>query len=432
MLSSSRVPHNCCDPMYQWAQDMWSYPRSITGIGVRQTIGYLQKLISGLEMHHVASGTRVFDWVVPNEYFVKDAYIETLSGRRLVDYAENNLHLVGYSTPVNDIFSKASIESKLHYLMGNPSAIPYITSYYKENWGFCLTYDQYKTMDEDTYRVVIDSTSFTGELNYADIVIPGETDEEILLSTYICHPMMANDSLSGVVVTAALARYIQAKAGNHRYTYRIVFVPETIGTIAYLATDSRWVRMKNRTVAGYVITCCGDSGPFSIIESRNGRTLADRAAEAVVMNHRDGYNIYSFTNRGSDERQYCYPGIDLPVASVTRTKYAEYAEYHTSLDNLSFISQGNLEETFQVYKNIIELIELNRKYTCTTMCEPSFSRRGLRYSQSSPSVIPHALNILAYCDGTNDTIDLVRICGMDSDYVLREISSLEIGGAISR
>lgn len=413
------------EPMLQWAQDMWSYPRSITGPGVRQTIGYLKTLIPGLEMHSILSGTKVFDWTIPPEYFVVEAFVETMDGRRVIDYADNYLHLVGYSEPVETVITKEKLESHLFSDPSKPNAIPYITSYYKDRWGFCLTHNQRENLTDEKYRVRIDSCKFTGEMNYADIVIPGKTDKEVLISTYICHPMMANDGLSGIVVSAALARWVRSMK-HRRYTYRFVFVPETIGSIVYLHRNLD--HMKRNTVAGYVITCCGDGAEhISVIEPRIPGTLSDRAAMSILENC--NYYKYDYSQRGADERQYCWPGIDLPVSGITRSKYGEYNEYHTSLDNLDIIYQEDLERTLEFMKKCVTLIEENKTYKTVVMCEP-FLRKHDMYPDTSPNTVPDVLNIMAYCDGNHDTIAIAKTLQMDPIEVAFCLSNLASKGLI--
>jgi aminopeptidase-like protein len=392
------------EPMMEWAEDIWSFPRSITGNGVRETIHYLQELIPNLEMHYVPSGQTVFDWVIPDEYFIESAHISTVDGRRLVDYADNNLHVVGYSDPVKGVISRDILDKHLYSDATKPDAIPYITSYYKSEWGFCVTHNQRECMTDSEYYVEINSKKFKGFLNYADIIIPGKTNREVLLSTYICHPMMANDNISGIVVAAALARWIQSQSMN--LTYRIVFVPETIGSIAYLY--SRLGHMKKNTVAGYVITCCGDQGPISIVKSPSGATLSDRAALAVLAaNDHQPFKVYNFIDRGSDERQYCWPGIDLPVCAITRTKFGEYREYHTSLDNLGTINNVSLNGTLSTLKKCISSIDNNATYIATTLCEPHLSRYGA-YPSTSPNRAPDILNVLALSNGCDDAIECAQ------------------------
>lgn len=412
-------------PMYQWAEDLFPICRSLTGEGVRQTLDYFQKLVPEMKIHSVPTGTKVFDWTVPNEWNIRDAFIMDEAGNKVVNFKDSNLHVVGYSTPIDQWMELVELDCHLYSLPEMPDAIPYITSYYKERWGFCLSHNQRETLKPGKYRVVIDSDLKPGVLNYGELILPGASEKEILLSTYICHPSMANNELSGPVVATALAQWLKSRK-KRRYTYRIIYVPETIGSIIYLSKHME--HMKNKTVAGYVLTCAGDDRAFSYLPSRQGNTLADRAALAVLDNHVSKYVTYSFLDRGSDERQYCSPLVDLPVASVMRTKYACYPEYHTSKDNLSLISQEGLEGAYNVYCKILLTIESNATYEATIPCEPQMGKRGLYPTVGTKNVdteVRNMMNVLAYCDGNHDLIGLSERCKISPLSVKKIIRKLE-------
>ncbi|EDP74914.1 DUF4910 domain-containing protein [Hydrogenivirga sp. 128-5-R1-1] len=397
--------------MFNLLKLLFPIPRSITGDGVRRTLGIIKDYIPELEIKGIKSGERCFDWEVPKEWVCEEAYIQEVdTGKVILDFKKNNLHVVGYSIPVDKVLNFDELKEHIFYREDLPDAVPYVTSYYSSFWGFCMSYNQFNKLNHNSkYRVVIKSRFVDGELNYGEVVLKGKEDREVFFSTYICHPSLANDNLSGPVLCTFLAKYLKNK--DRRYTYRFVFIPETIGAICYLKRNLE--HLKEKVIAGFVVTCVGDEGEFSYIPSRYGNTLADKVALTVLENCAKSFKRYSYIDRGSDERQYCWPGVDLPVCSVTKTKYGEFKEYHTSLDNLEFVTPKGLEESLDLYIKIVESLENNYVYKTTILCEPFMRKRnlypGVSYWSAKYDYPQLLLNILVYSDGTNDLLDLANI-----------------------
>ena len=395
--------------IYRLCAELFPICRSITGNGVRQTLNIIKRHLPGLRLIEVQSGTQVFDWTIPEEWNIKDAYIIDPMGNRIVDFKESNLHVVGYSTPVDTTVSLDELQDHLYSLPNQPDAIPYITSYYQKKWGFCLTHQQRQTLIPGNYRVYIDSSHTNGHLTYGELILPGESTDEIFLSTYICHPSLANNELSGPAVTTFIAKWL-AEKHRHRFTYRIIFIPETIGSITYLSRNL--AEMKENIQAGFNITCIGDDRSYSYLSTRYGDTLADRVVSHVLTHLHPEYKQYSYLDRASDERQYCSPGVDLPVATVMRTKYGAYPEYHTSLDDLTLISPSGLFGGYEVLKLCIGCLENNHFYRTNHLCEPQLGKRGLYPTLStkdSQGIVRNMMNLIAYCDGMNDLLKIAEI-----------------------
>ena len=400
------------DAMYQLCRELFPICRSITGDGFRQSLEILQRHISDLVIHEVPSGTRCFDWEVPEEWNIKDAYVLDSQGNKIIDFQESNLHVMGYSVPVDKHVSLEELQEHLYSIPEQPDAIPYVTSYYRKRWGFCLTESQRRKLKEGDYHVVIDSSLEEGHLNYGELVLPGNSDQEVFLSTYLCHPSMANNELSGPVVTTFIARWLGALK-QRKYTYRIIVIPETIGSIVYL--HKNFEIMKKNIVAGFNVTCIGDERKYSYLPSRAGDTLADKAAKHVLNYLAPGYETYSFLQRGSDERQYCSPGVDLPMCSIMRSKYGTYPEYHTSLDNLELVTADGLCGGYNALKTAIECIENNETYKCALLCEPQLGKRGLYptvSSKDSGMQVRNMMNLIAYSDGKSSLLEVADMIGV--------------------
>lgn len=396
------------EKMYALCSRLFPICRSLTGNGVRTTLRALQEICPAMTLHEVPTGTQVFDWTVPKEWNIRDAWIKNSKGEKILDFQKTNLHVMGYSLPVDKDVSLKELLPLIHTQHDQPDAIPYVTSYYKERYGFCMTQKQKDALLDDTYHIYIDSELKNGSLTYGEILIPSTegSEDEIFLSAYVCHPSMANNELSGPAVTIYLAKWLWEKK-RRRYNYRIIFIPETIGAITYLSRHLP--EMKERTRAGFNISCVGDDRTYSYVASRYGDTLADKVAKNVLSFHYPEYKNYSFLQRGSDERQYNAPGVDLPVCAVCRSKYGEYPEYHTNKDDMGLISPSGLQGAYEVYRDMLEVLEYNDRYQIRCLCEPQLGKRGLYPTVSQKGnydEIKSMTDFIAYADGTNDLIDI--------------------------
>jgi aminopeptidase-like protein len=395
--------------MHDLATELFPITRSLTGPGYRRTLELLERVTGPMRRHVFATGERVHDWEIPREWTLRDAWIKGPDGATVVSLAASNLHVVGYSTPLHARIGLDELQEHLHSLPEQPTAIPYRTSYYADSWGFCLTDEQRRALPEGEYEVLVDADLAPGAVELGEVVVEGSGEGEVLLWTYCCHPSMANNELSGPVVAAHLAALLRARDTPPRHTYRIVFGPETIGAIAYLARFGE--RLSARLVAGYVLTCLGDPGPFTYKRSRRGDSLADRVAEHVLTHLDAPHGVLDFVPVGSDERQFCSPGYDLPVGSLMRTMYGVYPEYHTSLDDLSFITPRALGETLDAYVRIVDALEVNETLIGTVLFgEPQLGRRALYPSTGGPSAALSAgrqrdlMFLLNFCDGKRDLL----------------------------
>ena len=408
------------------------YPicRSITGDGVRQTLDVIGEALPRLERRAVASGTAAYDWTVNDEWNVRDAWIADPTGRRVVDFREHNLHLVSYSVPVRARMSLEELRPHLHTLPEHPDWIPYRTTYYSRTWGFCLTQRQLEAMGEGPFDVVVDTTLEPGELTYGELAIPGETDDEILFTTHVCHPSIANDNLSGIVVAIELARALAALP-RRRFSYRFVFAPGTIGSITWL---SRNRRLLDHIRHGLVLTGLGGPGPLVYKRTRRGDRTIDRAATHVVT--RRGGEVRDYSPYGYDERQFNAIGFDLPVGRLSRTPHGEYPEYHTSADDLGFVRDEELLEAYAALLQVVEVLEHDAAYVnLSPHGEPQLGKRGLYPTtggKSASDAVMAMLWTLGYSDGRATLLDIADRADLDFAQVCRAAADLTRAGLLER
>lgn len=397
--------------MYNFAEKLFPIGRSLTGEGVRQSLLLIKEQIPELEIHSVPSGTQVFDWTIPPEWEIEDGYIEDEQGHRVIDYHVNNLCVMGYSTPVDKYVDLPELLSYIRIEENQPDVIPYVTSYYSRRFAFCMSKNQRDSLKPGRYHMVIKSRLFDGVLNYGELILPGTSSQEVLLSTYICHPSMANNEISGPVLITWLSKWL--KTINRNLSYRIVIAPETIGSITYISKNLS--TLKQHIVAGFVLTCVGDNRTYSYLQTRKGDTLSDRVMKNILSFSHPDYKIYSYLERGSDERQYNAPGVDLPVCDFCRSKYGEYPEYHTSADDMTLISPEGFEGSYDVMKQVLNALERNHYYRVTCLCEPQLGKRGLYPTVSRKGIyaeVKKLTNLIAYSDGTEDLIQISSRIGV--------------------
>jgi len=415
--------------MYRWMSDLFPICRSITGDGNRQTLEYLQKLNPDLQLHEAPTGESVFDWKVPREWKIREAFIEHVaSGKRFANFAENNLHVWSYSAPVDRVITKDELLEHVRTQPDRPDAIPYVTTYYQENWGFSLSENTRQSLPDGDYRVAIDSELFSGALVYADYLLQGTEQKEVFFSTYFCHPSMANNELSGPVVSTALQLFLRNRFPTPRYSYRFVLVPETIGSLTYLSRHLQ--DLKENVVAGFQLTCLGDERKYTQIQSRAGATLADKAL-AASLQECTPVDLFPFAFRDSDERQYCWPGIDLPVTTFCRSKPGTYPEYHTSDDNLELVSPLGLAQSLGVLVRIVESFELGLYPSVATIGEPQLGKRSLypaigqKVAEGEPRFPTRVnLDLLVSCDGETSLFDLSSQLDLPLSEVIEEVRRL--------
>jgi aminopeptidase-like protein len=402
--------------MHAWMADLYPLCRSITGDGIRETLKRIATRIP-LDLHEVASGTQVFDWTVPLEWNIRDAYIKNVRGERVVDFQRSNLHVVSYSVPVKRRMQLQDLRPHLFTLPDHPDRIPYRTSYYKEAWGFCVSNRQMESMRDEEYDVCIDSSLNPGHLTYGECYLPGETNEEVLISTHVCHPSLCNDNLSGIVVATFLARALAARP--RRLSYRFVFIPGTIGAITWLALNECHV---GRIKHGLVLTGVGDGGAVTYKKSRRGDADIDKTMAYVLKRASTDHRVIDFFPYGYDERQYCSPGFNLAVGCFMRSQHSTYSEYHTSADNLDFVKADALAESLQLCLSGLDILDNNRTYVNQhPKCEPQLGRRGLYQmiggQQGEKQRELALLWVLNLADGRQSLLDMALRSGVDFDLL---------------
>jgi aminopeptidase-like protein len=417
--------------MHELMAELYPICRSITGEGCRTTLATIAKHVD-LEVHEVPSGTRVFDWTVPREWNVRDAYVANSRGERVIDFQRSNLHLMSYSVPVDARMPLSELRQHLHTMPEQPDWIPYRTSYYAENWGFCLAHRQLEAMPEDGYRVVIDTTLADGHLTYGECLVEGESSDEVLISCHACHPSLCNDNLSGVVLATFLAKALAA-APSLRYSYRFLFIPGTIGAITWLAHNEDKV---DRIKAGLVLTCVGDGGGFTYKRSRRGDAEVDRAMAYALAASDQPYEVQDFSPYGYDERQFCSPGFNLPVGSLNRTPYSRFPEYHTSADNLDFVRPEHLAGSYELTLAALRLLEGNRTYVnLNPKCEPQLGKRGLYGSLGGGKSVAESqlamLWVLNLSDGEHSLLDVAERAALPFALVAEVAATLEDAGLLA-
>jgi aminopeptidase-like protein len=409
--------------MYALISELYPICRSITGNGVRETLRIIEKYIP-LEIHNVPTGTKVFDWTVPREWNISDAYVKNSRGQRIIDFQNSNLHVLNYSVPVKKRMSLVELRPHLFTLPEHPDWIPYRTSYYNENWGFCLTHNQLASLQDEEYEVCIDSSLEAGCLTYGECIVPGASPDEVLISCHICHPSLANDNMSGVALALFLAqRQMQTQC---RYSYRFLFIPGTIGSITWLSlNEANTSRIKH----GLVLASVGAGDKFTYKKSRRGNSEIDRAVLSVLQHSGKPYEIHDFSPYGYDERQFCSPGFNLPVGCFMRTPHSSFPQYHTSADNLDFVQPSRLAESFNTALEIVNLLENNTAYTNQNpKCEPQLGKRGLYRKMGGMDGGADELAILwvlNLSDGTHSLLDIAERSGCSFEAIKRAADVLQ-------
>jgi len=442
--------------MYDLIENLYPICRSITGNGTRETLQIISKIIP-ITINEIKSGTNVFDWTIPKEWNIKDAYVKSPRGKKIIDFKKSNLHILSYSLPIHKKISLKELKEHIFTQPDRPKDIPYRTSYYSEKWGFCMSHEQFLKLEDGEYEVLIDSELKSGSLTYGEYYFKGNSNKEILFSCYICHPSLCNDSLSGVVTAVELAKFIETLKQKPNYSYRILFIPETIGSITWLSQNQE--KIKN-IKQGLVITCTGDKGKINYKKTRHGNSEIDKTVIEILKNSNEEFSILDFFPFGSDERQYCSPGIELDVGCLTRTVFGDFPEYHTSSDDLTYVHPLPLAKTLKIFTQIVEKLEenygkfsqneiTNKKIKKTSSndpifvnlvkCEPQLGKRNLYHDLGGPKLKPFhgrgtkdttkikekaMMWVLAFSDGTNSIKDIAIQSNIDSEILLESANLL--------
>ena len=416
-------------PMIKWAKDLFPLCRSLTGDGTRKTLRYFQNINNEFKILNFKSGKKVFDWSIPLEWNIKDAYIEHNSKKRFAEFKKNNLHILGYSMPVNKVIKKEELLKHIYSQKDQPNSIPYVTSYYKKRWGFCMTENTKKKLPSGNYKVLINSTLSKGIMEIMHAKISGKSKKEIFFSSYVCHPSMANNELSGPVLLNAIMQYLKTKYPKSFYSYRFVLLPETIGSIAYLSKFKNI--LKKNVICGFNLTCVGDEREYSVINSPEGNTLADYSLESALIGKKN-VKSYSFLHRASDERQYCAPNIDLPLCRFSKSK--DYPEYHTDKDDFKVVTEKGLDQSLDVFKDIIDAFETGLYPKTKILCEPNLGKRNLYPTISQKGSYNNELvmrmDLIALSNGKNSIFKISKLLNKNLNTVCREYKLLKLKGLL--
>lgn len=414
--------------IHSLASELWPITRSIAGPGNLKTLKILKKINPNLKIRGYPSRKKVYDWKIPDEWVIKDAYIQNKKKKKIVNFKNNNLHVVNFSKPIHQNISLNKLKKKIFTIKSNPKAIPYVTSYYNKTWGFCMSFEKYKSLKDKTYFVKIDSKFKKGKLNYGEIFIEGKSKKEIIISTYICHPSMANNELSGPCLSIFLSNWVRSK--KRRYSYRFLFLSETIGAISYIYHNLN--KLKKNVISGLVVTCVGDEKNYSFLPSKNQNSILDKIIKEELKRNKISYKSYSWLNRGSDERQFNWPNTNLEVSSLMRSKYHEYKEYHTSLDDLkNIVTPKGFNGTFNIYKKIFLNLEKKIFPQSNHYCEPMLSKLNLypkigyfNRANKKKKFSKLILNILSYSDGKSSIEEIAYKCQITKNYCSNLINYL--------